>query len=372
MKILHVTPNLDGDAGMAHAAISVALPEVVQQSFVLLAPQRDPRPIEMLRAAGARVLAGAHDRRVTALAEAADIVQFEFCNDPSLIALFARCDFPAMRSMVWAHGADAVPPAVLRGLMQRSGRFAFSREAALAAAVAGIDFGAGKPVSIVDDRFTVAEPPRANGKMPAIACLGSSHCGGLHPGIFDVVDRLAGDNIRVSVWGAADAAAQAQAAAMRHPERIVFRGEIADYAVALSEADILICPFAGQTGALADTVMDEAMARAVVPVILGDGRARGCVRDSETGFLARSVDECVSVLDMLLLLPELLTKMSRTAARSIAEARTPSHAAQDLMILWLGLIGEERKRCDFRSALGRGAESVRQHRRRPAGAFAIA
>ena len=36
MKILHVTPHLGGGVGKAHAAISAALPEEVDQTFLLL------------------------------------------------------------------------------------------------------------------------------------------------------------------------------------------------------------------------------------------------------------------------------------------------------------------------------------------------
>ena len=38
MRILHVTPHLGGGVGKAHAALSAVLPEIVQQTFVLLEP----------------------------------------------------------------------------------------------------------------------------------------------------------------------------------------------------------------------------------------------------------------------------------------------------------------------------------------------
>ena len=42
MKVLHVTPHLGGGVGKAHAAISAVLPDVVEQTFVLLGSA--PRP----------------------------------------------------------------------------------------------------------------------------------------------------------------------------------------------------------------------------------------------------------------------------------------------------------------------------------------
>jgi len=112
MKILHVTPHLDGDVGEGHAAIAAHLPDVVQQTFVVLTPQRDPRPVARLRATGARVVPGARIEHIPALAKAADIVQFEVWDDPRLREVLERCDFPAMRSVVRSHGAGraaAVP-----------------------------------------------------------------------------------------------------------------------------------------------------------------------------------------------------------------------------------------------------------------------
>ncbi len=56
MRILHVTPHLGGGVGKAHAALSTVLPEIVQQTFVLLEPPRERRYIDRIEAAGARVL----------------------------------------------------------------------------------------------------------------------------------------------------------------------------------------------------------------------------------------------------------------------------------------------------------------------------
>ena len=64
------------------------------------------------------------------------------------------------------------------------------------------------------------------------------------------------------------------------------------------------------------------------------------VRDGETGFVARSIEECISLLQMLLLSPEVREKISRNAIRHVAETRTPARSARDFMILWLGLLSE--------------------------------
>ena len=103
MRILHVTPHLGGGVGKAHAALSAVLPEIVQQTFVLLEAPRDRRYIEMIETAGARVLTAENLAHVAALARESDIVQFEFWNHPRIFECLARAEFPAMRSAFWSH-----------------------------------------------------------------------------------------------------------------------------------------------------------------------------------------------------------------------------------------------------------------------------
>jgi hypothetical protein len=54
----------------------------------------------------------------------------------------------------------------------------------------------------------------------------------------------------------------------------------------------------------------------------------------------------------LLLLPEVREKISRNAIRFAAETRTPTLSAQDFTILWLGVLAEPARVCDFASAIG--------------------
>ena len=103
MKILHVTPHLGGGVGKAHAAISAVLPEVVEQTFVLLEAPRDRRFIDKIEATGARVTLAESLDHVASLAREADIVQFEFWNHPRMFECLARTEFPPIRSVFWSH-----------------------------------------------------------------------------------------------------------------------------------------------------------------------------------------------------------------------------------------------------------------------------
>jgi glycosyltransferase involved in cell wall biosynthesis len=352
MKILHVTPHLGGGVGKAHAALSAVLPDTVEQTFVLLEEPRNLRYVETIAASKADVIVADDVDAVAALARDADIVQFEFWNHPRLFECLARCNFPAMRSVIWSHISGLSRPFIPPGLMREAGRFIFTSEASLA--MPALAASARKKIGVINSGFTFAEapvrpPPR---RKPAIAYLGTVDFVKMHPGFFDVIDDLVGNDIHVAVWGAVDDAVATRARTMRHPQRIEFHGETAEPATALAQADLFFYPLQPDHYGTAENALIEAMSLGLVPVVLGNPVERAIVRDGETGFVAQSIEDCVSLLQMLMLLPELREKMSRNAMRHVAETRTPSRSALDFMVLWLGLLGEAPRLHDFRGVLG--------------------
>ncbi len=359
MKILHVTPHLGGGVGKAHAAISAALPkEAVEQTFLLLEEPRDPRYAEAIEAGGARVIIADGLDHVARLASVADIVQFEFWNHPRLFECLARCAFPAMRSVIWSHISGLAKPLIQPGLMEEAGRFVFTTEASRAIpSIALILEAAPKKFAVINSGFGFPDPVRrapAKGRKPVIAYLGTVDFVKMHPGFFDAIDGLVGGDYRVLIWGAVDPSGPvaARARAMRHPERIEFCGETADPAVALSEADIFFYPLQPDHYGTAENALVEAMSLGLTPIVLNNPAEMAIVHDSKTGFIARSIEECTSLLQMLLLLPDLRQRISKNAIRHVAETRTPAQSALDFMILWLGLLSEPERHCDFRAAIG--------------------
>ncbi len=359
MKVLHVTPHLGGGVGKAHAAISAALPkETVEQTFMLLEAPRDRRYANAIEAGGAHVVVADGLEQVARLAAAADIVQFEFWNHPRMFECLARCAFPAMRSVVWSHISGLAKPLIPLGLIEAAGRFVFTTEASRAIpSIALILEAAPRKIAVINSGFGfpggVSRAP-TKGRKPVIAYLGTVDFVKMHPWFFDAIDGLAGDDGHIQVWGAVDPSGPvaARARAMRHPERVEFCGETADPAAALSEADIFFYPLQPAHYGTAENALVEAMSLGLTPVVLNNPAEMAIVRDCKTGFVARSIEECTSLLQMLLLLPDVREKISHKAIRHIAETRAPAQSALDFMILWLGLLSEPARHCDFRSAIG--------------------
>src|SRR6185295_5264491 len=247
MRILHVTPHLGGGVGKAHAALSAVLPEIVQQTFVLLEPPRERRYIDRIEAAGARVLTADNLAHVAALTRGSEIVQFEFWNHPRMFECLARTDFPAMRSVFWSHVSGIAKPLIQPALMAEAARFVFTTEASLgSASVAALRRKTHKKVSVINSGFGFANarPRIARGRAPGVAYLGTVDFVKMHPGFFDAIDALGDDSVRIAVWGEVDprGAVAARVGTMRHPGRVEFMGRASDAAAALANADIFLYP----------------------------------------------------------------------------------------------------------------------------------
>jgi glycosyltransferase involved in cell wall biosynthesis len=355
MKILHVAPHLGGGVGKAHAAVSAALPDVVEQTFVLLEAPRDRRFVDRIGEGRARIVVAEGLAHVARLAREADIIQFEFWNHPRLLECLARCDFPAMRSVFWSHISGLARPLIQPGVIEEAGRFAFTTEASLSVpAIAGLPEAVKRRLAVINSGFGftgVARRRPVARQKPVIAYLGTVDFVKMHPGFFDAIDLLIGD-FDVAIWGNADAAVLARAKTSRRPERIRFCGEAADAAAALSQADIFFYPLQRGHYGTAENALVEAMSLGLTAVVLDNPAETAIVRDAETGFVARSTEECASLLQMLLLLPDIRDRISHNAVRDIADNKTAGQSALEFMILWLGLVSEQPRHCDFASVLG--------------------
>jgi hypothetical protein len=139
---------------------------------------------------------------------------------------------------------------------------------------------------------------------------------------------------------------------MRHPERIEFRGHTADPAQALAGADIFFYPLRPDHYGTAENALIEAMSIGLPPVVLNNPAELAIVRDRETGLVARSVEECTSLLDLLLRSRELRETLGRNAACRVTETRTPERSARQFIDLWQDLLREPARTVNFRSIIG--------------------
>ena len=358
MKVLHVTPHLGGGVGKGHAAISAVLPNSIEQTFVLLEAPRERRYADLIAATGARLIVAANLADVKQLAADADIVQFEFWNHPKLFECLARCDFAPMRGVFWSHISGLFRPVIQPALIEAASRFVFTTPASIAApGVAALLTAHPRKIATINSGFGF---PEATARLPAgaappkIAYLGTVDFTKMHPGFFDVIDALQGDDIRVSVWGAVDPEGEVaqRARAMRHPERVVLRGQTDDPRAALSEADIFFYPLRPDHYGTAENVLVEAMSLGLTAIVLGNPAEAAIIRDGVTGLMGRDIAECGALLRTMLDSPDRRARIGRNAMQDVVATRTPEISAEEFVKLWQGLLDEPAREACFRDAIG--------------------
>jgi glycosyltransferase involved in cell wall biosynthesis len=338
MRILHIAAHLGGGIGKAHAAIARELPRSVEQTFLLLEEPIDGRHVDAVARCGARVIVERDPSRIRALALQADIVQLEYWGHP-LLNKYAHFGFvPNVKTVCWSHVSGLFPPALPTFLAVD--RFVLTSDISLPVMPRAVR----NRTSVINSGFGFSGmrsrswPAR---RKPTIAYLGTVDFKKLHRGIFDAVDALDDDMAPVSLWGHINPEVATCAAAMRQPERIELRGHTLDPASALAEADIFFYPLRRDHYGTAENALVEAMSMGLVPVVLDNPAETKIVAHGKSGFVASTIDECVSCLRRLVQSPSLREEMGASAVRA-AQTKSAARSANAFVELWDGLIGERR------------------------------
>jgi glycosyltransferase involved in cell wall biosynthesis len=336
MRILHIAAHLGGGIGKAHAAIAHALPRGVEQTFLLLEPPIDRRHAHAIARHGGRVVVERNPAQIRALALQADIVQLEYWGHP-LLNKYAQLSLaPGVKTVCWSHVSGLFTP--ILPAFQAVDRFVLTSDISLPI----VPQAARAKTSVINSGFGFADVrpvAKPAGRKPAIAYLGTVDFKKMHRQIFDAVDNFDDDMPTVSLWGHINPEVASRAAAMRHPERIELRGHTLDPVSALAEADIFFYPLRPDHYGTAENALIEAMSLGLVPVVLDNPAETNLVAHGESGFVASSMDECVSYLRLLVQAPLLRQGMAASAARE-ARAKSPARSADAFVALWAGLIAE--------------------------------
>jgi glycosyltransferase involved in cell wall biosynthesis len=335
VKVLHLAVHLGGGIGKAHAALAPHLPADVRQRFVLLQEPIDNRHVDTIMRHGGEIVVGADTPIIRRLIVDADVVQFEYWGHPALDELIAQIDLP-QASVCWVHISGFSKPSLPLPLLHAVERVALTSPISRPLLPAQLL----RKTSVINSGFGFNNAPqRIRREKPSIAYLGTVDFKKLHRGIIDVVDALDDGMGPVSLWGHISPEVANCAAAMRHPERVELRGHTLDPVSALAEADIFLYPLRRNHYGSAENALVEAMSMGLVPVVLDNPAETKIVAHGKSGFVAHTIDECVSYLRRLALAPSLREEMGASAARE-AQTKSPARSADAFVELWAGLIAE--------------------------------
>lgn len=336
MRILHIAAHLGGGIGKAHAAITRELPRGVEQTFLLLEEPIDRRHADAVALRGARVIVERDPARIRALALQSDIVQLEYWGHPLLNEYVRFAFVPNVKTVCWSHVSGLFPPPLPTFLAVD--RLVLTSDISLPVVPRAVR----NRISVINSGFGSADigwHSQTLRRKPAIAYLGTVDFKKLHRGIFDVVDALDDDVATISLWGHFSPEVASCAAAMRHPQRVELRGHTLDPVSALAEADIFFYPLRRDHYGTGENALVEAMSMGLVPVVLNNPAETKIVAHGKSGFVAHTIDECVSYLWRLVRAPSLREEMATSAARE-AQTKSPARSANAFVALWAGLIAE--------------------------------
>ena len=102
-----------------------------------------------------------------------------------------------------------------------------------------------------------------------------------------------------------------------------FMGQTSDSSAALANADIFFYPLQRDHYGTAENALVEAMSLGLTPVVLNNPPEMAIVRDSETGFVAKSIEEIGSLAGDAAFAARRAGKISRNAIRDVTETRSP-------------------------------------------------
>ena len=336
MRILHMAVHLGGGVGKAHAAIARELPRGVEQTFLLLEAPIDRRHVHAIARCGGRVIVERDPERIRALALQADIVQLEYWGHPLLNDYAPLAFVPGGKIVCWCHVSGLFPPALPD--FPAIDRLVLTSDISLPVVPPAVR----NRTSVINSGFGFAGMRSAAlsaRRKPAIAYLGTVDFKKLHRDIFDAIDAFDEDMPPVSLWGHVNPEVAACATAMRHPERVNLGGHTLDPESALAAADIFLYPLRRDHYGTAENALVEAMSIGLVPIVLDNPAETKIVTHGQSGFVARTLEECVSYLRQLLQSPSLREEIGACAARE-APTRSPARSADAFVALWSGLAAQ--------------------------------
>lgn len=357
MKVLHIAAHLGGGVGKAHAALCSSSDPAIERHYCLLEPPRDRRFADEIEASGARITVAPDAATLRRAAAAADLVQIEWWNHPRLYAALCGSDLPPLRSLVWCHISGLFAPFVPAALLGAVDRFVFTSPCSLQqATVAELGAEVRGRLRVIRSGFGFPVPPSvpaAERHPQRITSLGTLDFAKMSPAFFEVVDALS-HPVEVTLWGGVDpnGAVIAAARAMRHPERIVFRGHTADPAASLGEAGIFLYLLQPQHYGTGENGLVEAMSLGLVPLAFDNPAERCIIEPGVSGWLAASPAEATARLDAMLDDAAGTAAMGARAMQAAAR-QTPAASAAAFTALYRELMQVEKRRIDFPLVLGR-------------------
>lgn len=361
-RILHITPHMGGGVGRALSGLAMQAKRSgthIHQWICLEKPEKR-QFIDPLLDTGCEVsIAPTHGELISAV-EAADIVQIEFWNHPTLIRLLCTASLPPMRLLAWCHTSGLHFPVIPKAIMSAAHRFVFTSSCSYEA-----DEVRNLPET-TRERLAVISSGGGLEQFPAPACattaprlragyMGSLNFSKLHPDYVAMLAavrdpgftvRMVGDSLNRQLL-------EQQCRARGRPGLLEFRGYSTDVARELADLDLLIYLLNPMHYGTAEIALLEAMAMGVVPIVMDNGCERGIVEHGVTGFMVRDAAGLAETVEWLTEHPEQRIAIGQRAAEAVRATYTYRHMESAFDLIYHEAMTSEKCAFDFGTIFGR-------------------
>lgn len=353
ISILHITPHMGGGIGRVLSnLIDGFKAQGVYKHRVCCLEHANEKAIAWADKSGVLLadrMAGNGNKRYELVSQS-DIVHVHWWNHPLIYQFMTDPLLPEMRTALWSHvNGHQAPHVFTNSLMKWPDIFVLATPYSLKApCIAGR-----------------SEKGRASWMRIVQSCAGVDHVRPARPkphrdfhiGYFGTVDycklhrrfvemSLSVDipNARFIVYGEdVGGVVEKDVIAAGASHKFEFCGWIEDISSAFDEFDVLGYPLDGHHYGTGEQVLIEAMAAAVVPVVLDNGIERHIVKDGKSGIVANTIEEYVAALEYLYQHPDRRTALAQQARQEALASFSIERTVDEWQTVYQDLMQNEKR-----------------------------
>lgn len=308
MQVLHLTAHMGGGVGKALSGL-VAQSRISDSGFkhiiVCLEQPEKSQFVNKVRGYGGEVIVCPDKGGLEKLVRDSDIVQLEWWNHPATIKNLCLLAIPPIRLLTWCHVSGLHNPIIPQGLILSSQKFLFTSPCS---------FESKEVRSLLPklrDRFGVVSSSGGFSGLPegrpeadeymAVGYIGSLNFAKLNPRFIDYLAAVRIPGFRVRMIGDLmnqDVLNQ-QCDSSGKKGMLEFRGYTSDIVSELSSINVLAYLLNPEHYGTTENALLEAMAMAIVPIVLDNPAERQIIHDHTTGLIVHSPGEFAEAIEWL-------------------------------------------------------------------------
>ena len=361
MQVLHLTAHMGGGVGKALSGLvaqaSISGSGVKHLIVSLEAPEKS-QFINQVRDYGGEVIICPDKDRLENLMRDSDIVQLEWWNHPATIKYLCSLSIPPIRLLTWCHVSGLHSPIIPQGLILSSQKFLFTSPCS---------FESKEVKSLLPklrERFDVVSSSGGFSGLPearpeadehiAVGYIGSLNFAKLHPRYVEYLSAVRIPGFRVRMVG--DLMNQdvlnLQCDSSGKAGMLEFRGYTPDIVSELSSINVLAYLLNPEHYGTTENALLEAMAMAIVPVVLDNPAERQIINDHTTGLIVHSPGEFAEAIEWLANNPVERQRLGSQAARSVRERFSVEKMETSLNSCYQEILSMEKRKIVFSEIFG--------------------